>query len=257
MKFCRLGNSGEVVPVLGMGTHGTGYSDVLSSRRAVEVLRRGVELGLTFIDTAESYGNAELIVGEAIKGRRDKVFLASKVSREHLGYDEVLKACDRSLKRLGVSCLDLYQVHSAKTSVTVEETMRAMERLVELGKTRFIGVSNFSAERCRQAQNALKKTELVSNQVKYNYYHHNEVETLLLPYLRDNHITLIAYSPLENGDALTLGLAEKARVMGLTPAQYALRWLTDQNGVVAIPKTISLEHLEENMGAILPLKEVH
>lgn len=212
-------------------------------------------MGLTLIDTAESYGRAEQIVGEAVKGQREKVFIATKVSKEHLAYDDVLRACDRSLERLGVSYVDLYQVHSAKTTVPVEETMRAMERLVELGKTRYIGVSNYSAERCRQAQNALSKTELSSNQVKYNYFY-REPEKELLPYCQTNHINLIAYSPLGNGAVFNpecnRQLVHEAAQRGLTPSQYALRWLTDHANVVAIFKTISLKHIEENAAIYIP-----
>ena len=146
MKTKPLGRTQVQVPEIGLG--------VWQYRGGVEPLRHGIELGANLIDTAEMY-RTEDVVGEAVQGMRERVFIASKVSGDHLGYDQVLRAADASLQRLGVDTIDLYQVHWPSRSTPIEETMRAMGTLVDTGRIRYIGVSNFSAEELAEAEAAL------------------------------------------------------------------------------------------------------
>ena len=213
----------------------------------VKALRRGVELGINLIDTAEMYasGGAEEVVADATKGIRDEVFIASKVSPEHLRRDEVLKACRASLQRLGTRHIDLYQVHWPNPKVPIAETMSAMEQLVREGAIRFIGVSNFSVAETEDATRALANNEIASNQVEYSLSN-RYVEPEILPYCVREKMTLIAYSPLARGQipgSLPKSLLQK---FNLTPAQAMLNWVTRNEQVVAIPKAANISHLEEN-----------
>jgi diketogulonate reductase-like aldo/keto reductase len=158
--MCKeLAKTGVALPEVALGTwqyHG-----------GVEPLRVGIDLGANFIDTAESYGTEEL-VGQAIKGIRDKVFLATKVSPRNFRRPDVIRAAEQSLRRLNTDHIDLYQLHWPNYTVSIAETMAAMEELVETGKVRFIGVSNFSAREIAKAQATLLKNWIVSNKVRYN-----------------------------------------------------------------------------------------
>lgn len=241
-----------------MGTWGIGgFSNPDPSRdaQAVEAVRRGLELGLALIDTAEMYGrgHTEEVVAEIIAGIREQVFLATKVSADNLSYHSVLKACDASLKRLGTSYIDLYQIHWPNKRYPISKTMRAMERLVREGKGRFIGVSNFSVAETREAQEALSKTDLASNQVEYSILD-REIEADLLPYCQRRRITVIAYTPIAKarilrGTAAHI-LGEFAMKYGKTPVQVALNWLITKSNVVAIPKASNVVHVEENAEAV-------
>ncbi|MGB7718391.1 MAG: aldo/keto reductase, partial [Bryobacteraceae bacterium] len=176
-----FGWTGVKVPVIGQGTwmiEGSGASE----RRAVEALRAGIDLGLTHIDTAEMYGNgrAEELIGEAIAGRRDEVFLVSKVLPSNASYDGTLRACERSLARLGTDHLDLYLLHWAG-SYPLGDTMRAMERLADQGQIRFAGVSNFDVPQVEAAQAALRHHKLAANQVLY-HLRGRGIERKLIPY---------------------------------------------------------------------------
>ena len=249
MDLKELGNTGVMVSEIGLGTWKYG--------RGVEPLRRGVELGAFLIDTAEMY-RTEDVVGRAISGRRDQVFLASKVSGSHLRYDQVMKALEASLRRLAVDCIDLYQIHWPDSRVPIAETMRAMEELVDQNIVRHIGVSNFSTSELQQAQAAMANHPIVSNQVLYSLKARH-IERDLLPYCQENHVTVIAYTPLADGslaakprfgpsrgfEALE-GLAAQVKK---TPAQVALNWCTSHPNVIAIPKSNSLSRTEENCGA--------
>ncbi len=211
---------------------------------------------MTLIDTAEIYarGHSEEVVAKAIRGQRDKVFLATKVSADNLVYDRVLDAANKSLKRLEVSYVDLYQVHWPNSRVPIAETMSAMEELVRQGKVRHIGVSNFSVRQTREAKEALAKIELASNQVEYSLLDRS-IEADLLPYCQKEQVTIIAYSPLARGNIPKLRggratiLDEIATKYGRTPVQVALNWLVTQLGVMAIPKAIKEAHVKENAGA--------
>ena len=253
MERRELGKTGEKVPVLGMGTWQVGDSqDERSSE--IQALRKGIGLGMNMIDTAEmyGYGKAESLVGQTIKGIRDDVFVATKASPENFGYDRLLASCEASIKRLGVKHIDLYQLHWPSNSIPIQETMKAMEELVSRGKVRYIGVSNFSVSQTTQAREALPRSELTSNQVRYSLAH-REIEGQLLPFCRKEKITVIAYSPLNVGRLTTSkipsGLLEK---YGMTPAQIMLNWVTYDEDVVAIPKATNLQHIEEDAAALNP-----
>jgi len=245
MDYKQLGDTGVQIPEIGLGTWA--YTG------GVEPLRRGVELGAFLIDTAESYGTEEA-VGQALQGIRDQVFLATKVSREHFRRADLLKAADQSLKRLGIDHIDLYQLHFPNFSIPVEETMGGMESLVEAGKVRFIGVSNFSVEQMKQAQAALSKDRIVSNQVKYSLIA-RDIEADVLPFCQENQVTVIAYSPLAKGlDHIARKdrdriIGQVAAMAGKTEAQVALNWCIAEDNVIAIPKANSVAHVEENCGA--------
>lgn len=245
MRSKQLGNTGVQVPELALGTW--------QYRGGAEVLRAGIELGATFIDTAESYGT-EPVVGEAIRGIRDRIFLASKVSPRHFRRHDVIKAAECSLKQLNTDYLDLYQLHWPNYTVPIGETMSAMERLVEMGKIRFIGVSNFTVAEMRRAQAHLSKARIVSNQVRYSLIDRS-AEQELLPYCEANQISLLAFSPLATGfDNLRLSdredsLGQIAAEAGKTRAQVALNWCVSHPAVIAIFKADKVEHVRENCAA--------
>src|ERR671915_742020 len=189
MELKKLGNTGVMVPEVGLGT--ARYTG------GVEPLRRGVELGAFLIDTAEMY-RTEDAVGQAVKGIRDRVFIATKVLDSHLRYDQVMRAAEASLRRLGTNYIDLYQIHWLNSGVPIKETMRAMETLVDSGQVRHIGVSNFSVKELEEARSVMTRYPIVANQVLYNLKR-REIEKDLLPYCQQNHITIIADTPLADG----------------------------------------------------------
>jgi diketogulonate reductase-like aldo/keto reductase len=257
LEFKRLGRTDVMVSAIGMGTWGIGgfsTPDYKYDEMAIRALRRGIELGITLIDTAEMYGggHSEEVVGIAIKDLREKVFIATKVWYTNLRYDDVLRSAEKSLKRLQIDTIDLYQVHWPNPHIPLSETMRAMERLVLDGKVRFIGVSNFSVKLMEEARAALSKIDIVSNQVEYSLLS-REVEDDILPYCEKENITLIAYSPLGRGNILndprSKILREVAKKYNKTLVQVALNWLIAKKPVVAIPKAINLSHVEENVNA--------
>lgn len=260
MEFKEIGRSGVKIPVLGLGTWGIGgfSSKFLGGEdESVRALRLGLELGMRFIDTAEMYasGHSEEVVAQAVAKERESVFIATKVSPENLTYERLLRSCDASLKRLRTDYVDLYQVHWPNPNIPIGETMRAMERLVTEGKVRHIGVSNFSVQQTREAQTALCKVQLVSNQVEYSLLDRS-IEVDLLPYASAEHITIIAYSPVAKGQIPESGRDKRWQVLekiaskyGKTSVQAALNWLIMKDPVVAIPKSVQLGHLKENSGA--------
>jgi diketogulonate reductase-like aldo/keto reductase len=249
METRELGNTGVMVPEIGIG--------VWRYKGGVEPLRRGIELGATLIDTAEVYGT-ENVVAQAVGGIRDRIFIASKVSGSHLRHDELLRAADASLRRLDTDAIDLYQIHWPNSSVPIKETMRAMETLVDRGLVRHIGLSNFDLGELREAQAAMSKYPIVSNQVLYNL-NRREIEHDLLPYCERNRITIIAYTPLDDGRLAVLprlrtsqkmqALARVAAETGKTLAQVALNWCTSRRGVIAIPKSNHTNRVIENCKA--------
>ena len=252
MEYRRLGRTDEKIPTVGMGTWRIGSYRTAEERAGqVRALRRGIELGMNFIDTAEMYasGRSEEVVGEAVRGARKDVFIASKVAPGHLHHDDVIRACRASLRRLGTSYIDLYQVHWPDPRVPIRETMSAMEELVREGAIRLIGVSNFSVAETEGARGALGKEEVVSNQVEYSLSN-RYVEPEILPYCSRERVTLIAYSPLARGriaDAIPRALLQK---YGMTPAQMMLNWVTREEQVVAIPKSANSSHLQENASSV-------
>jgi diketogulonate reductase-like aldo/keto reductase len=252
MEYRRLGRTDDQVSTVGMGTWRIGSYRTSEERKGqVQALRKGVELGINLIDTAEMYssGRSEEVVGEAIKGLRKEVFVASKVSPDNLHHDDVIKSCRASLARLGTTYIDLYQVHWPNPKVPIRETMAAMEELVRDGAIRYIGVSNFSVAETEEAGRTLARYEIVSNQVEYSMGN-RLVEADILPYCVKEKMTLIAYSPLARGQiagSLPGSILQKYR---MTPAQVMLNWVTRNDQVVAIPKAVSIPHLEENASSV-------
>ncbi len=249
MELKELGSTGVMVPEIGLGTW--------KYTGGTEPLRQGIALGAILIDTAEMYRNED-VVGRAIKDRRERVFLATKVLGSHLRYDEVLRAAEQSLRRLDVAFIDLYQVHWPSSNVPIKETMAAMESLVTSGLVKYVGVSNFSTRELQEAQAAMPNTPIVSNQVLYNLKCRG-IERDLLPYCQENRVTIMAYTPLADGslaaaphfrrgEAMQV-LNQVAEQLGKTLAQVALNWCTSRPGVIAIPKSNSVARTVENCGS--------
>jgi diketogulonate reductase-like aldo/keto reductase len=261
MEFKELGRSGQKVPVLGLGTWkiGGGFTSSTSGdNESVRALQHGLALGMRMIDTAEMYGqgHSEEIVAKAVRAQRESVFIASKVSREHLHYDDVIRACESSLKRLGTNHIDLYQIHWPNDAIPVSETFKAMEHLVLEGKIHHIGVSNFSVQQTIEAQNALSKCSLASNQVEYSLLDRS-IEADLLSYAEKEHLTIVAYTPVAKGLIAKGGSGERWQVLEeicskyhRTRTQVALNWILARKSVVAIPKAVSTKHVEENACAV-------
>ena len=241
MQQKELGSTGVMLPEIGFGTwQYTG---------GVGPLRRGMELGAFLVDTAELY-ETEDQVGKAARGRRESMFIATKVSPEHFKRNDLLKAADDSLQRLETDYIDLYQLHWPNPSVPIEETMNAMEFLVDVGKVKFIGVSNFSVGQMDEAQNTMEKYKIVSNQVKFSLIDRS-IESEILPYCQENNITVMAYTPLARDLKNFRSKAmDKVRAMvAKSEAQVALNWCISKDNVVAIPKANSIEHVEDDCGA--------
>ena len=255
MQYKTLGNTNRKISVIGQGCMGIGgYFSKDTSRDGylVRMLQEGIDSGLAFLDTAEAYGDghSEKLVGIAIEGRRDDVFLATKVSPEHLSYDAVLRSAEQSLRRLKTDYIDLYQLHWPNPRIPITETMAAMEQLVRRGIVRHIGVSNFSLPEIREAQVALTQEKIVSIQIEYNLFDRT-IEDDILPYCEQEGMTTIAYSPLDRGNLVTKdrrskALQEIANKYNKTAAQLCLKWLVSHSSLIAIPKATSREHIKEN-----------
>lgn len=256
MQLKEFGKTRLKVSEIGMGTYydpfwiAAGY---LGWRRGaaskIEAVRAGLDVGITLVDTAEIY-RSEPLVAKAIAGlKRDEIFLATKVWSNHLESDDLTKAFDKSLERLGTSYIDLYQVHFPNSRVPIQETMSAMEKLVEQGKLMHIGVSNFNLDQLKEAQSALSKFELSSVQLDYSLVHRN-VEKDILPYCDKEGIALLAYYPLGHGrlpsDSRLDSIGSRH---GKTRAQVALQWLTGKTNVFPIPRASRSNHVRENSEA--------
>ncbi|HYG57785.1 MAG TPA: aldo/keto reductase [Symbiobacteriaceae bacterium] len=242
--------SGEVVPVLGQGTWNMGEK---RDRRRDEVasLRLGLDLGMTLIDTAEMYasGGAEEVVAEAIAGRRDEVFLVSKVLPSNATRRGTLAACERSLKRLKTDRIDLYLLHW-RGHPPLKETLEAFGTLVRDGKIRYWGVSNFDPADMEELAQLHGGLGVATNQVLYNLTRRG-IEWDLLPWCRERCIPIMAYAPFEQGRMLGHPVLHSvAGRHGVTAAQVALAWLFLQDGVMVIPKAGRPEHVRENRAAL-------
>ncbi|SFO27631.1 Aldo/keto reductase [Cohaesibacter marisflavi] len=236
----------DVVPALGQGTW---YMGDDPSRKADEVasLRRGVELGMTLIDTAEMYGSgkSERVVGEAIAPIRDDVFLVSKVLPFNASHEGTLEACKASLSRLGTDRLDLYLLHWPGPH-PLEETIAAFEELQQAGKIRHWGVSNFDPNDMTELMSTQGGEQVATNQVLYNLTRRG-IEWDLLPQSQEDGLPIMAYSPIEQARLLSRPeLKSLASDLDLTPAQLALAWVIRKSGIVAIPKAGTVAHVEEN-----------
>lgn len=243
-----LGGSGEFISAIGVGTYG-----VVNEARAVEALEHAVNLGLNLIDTAEMYGSgrAEELVGEVAKRvGRSNVFIVTKLYPYRFkSQGEAIKALRASLRRLNVGYVDLVLIHWPDEATPIERQVKSLEALADNGLTRYIGVSNFTAEQLERALASTARHNIVANQVKYSVMDRS-VEKSLLPFCIKNKVTLMAYTPLERGEVSRIKLLnELALKYGKTPIQIALNFLISRPYVVAIPKTERRERVEEFRGA--------
>lgn len=255
MKYETLYN-GEKIPRLGLGTWKMGGGmtpEPSQDQEVIRVLRAAIEMGYTHIDTSEMYGggHTEELIGQAIKSfRREEVFIATKAWDTHLRSEQILRACEDSLKRLDLDFIDLYMVHWPNPEVPLEETFDALNTLIEQGKVRHLGAGNFNLSLLRKAQ-ALSNTPLATDQVPYSLRTRKYVRNGVLDFCRENNILLTAYSPIERGslvdDPQIRYIAQK---YGATPAQISLAWLVRQPKVIAIPMSMSIEHLRSNLEAL-------
>ncbi len=251
--------TGFSMPVFGIGTWQMGgryERDFSNNDKAdIDTIKSAIELGVIHIDTAEVYANgyAETLVGKAIKKyNRKKLFIVSKVLDENLSYNNVIKSCKKSLKRLKTDYLDLYLAHRYNPKINLEETIKAMDELLKLGLIRNIGVSNFTWQHLKDAQ-SFSKNKIVCNQVHYNLMFREPEKTDLLDFCQKNDVFLVAWRPIGKGDLLkkipTI-LKEICDKYKKTPAQVAINWLISQPYVLTLAKTSNINHLKENLGGI-------
>jgi len=283
MEYRKLGNSDLKISTVGLGCWAFGGSDwgEVKDEESIETIHKALDLGINFFDTAEAYGvdsHSETVVGKALEGHRDEVVLATKVSNDHLREAQVLEAVEGSLRRLRTDHIDLYQVHWPTKFVPMEETMSAMVKLLEQGKIRYIGVSNFWKD---QLEEAIKYAEIVSLQPPYNIFW-RFIEEDTLPFCIENNIGVIVYSPMAQG--LLTGKFTKDTVMpeddirsknmlfrgeifqkclevvgeikkiatkyNKTAAQTSVNWLLCQKGITsAVVGAKRISQLKENIGA--------
>ena len=241
--------SGREIPLLGQGTWRMG--EKASQKKAeIDALRLGLDLGMSLIDTAEMYGEggAEKVVAEAISGRRDEIFLVSKVYPFNASYRGVISACDRSLSRLKTNYLDLYLLHW-RGSVPLSETLRGLQHLQQAGKILDYGVSNFDLDDMEEAMSLSGGNDIAANQVLYNLMRRG-IEWDLLPWCKKRNIPIMAYSPVEqkafvnHSQLKAISSRHKA-----TTTQIALSWLLHQDNIIAIPKATNPKHIKENHAA--------
>lgn len=250
MEQRNFGEHGPRVPVIGQGTWNLDRAD---RPAAIKALRRGLDLGMTHIDTAEMYGEAEPMIAEAIAGRRDEVFLVSKVLPSHASRTGVSQACERSLRRLRTDRLDCYLLHW-RGHTPLAETIAAFEALKSAGHILSWGVSNFDESDLEEARRIAGDGSIACNQVLY-HLDERAIEHAVLPWCERNGVAVVGYSPFGNGrfpGPNTPGgrvLAEIARAHGATPHQVALAFLTRLMPLLAIPKAASVTHIEDNAGA--------
>lgn len=278
MERKTLGWTGEKISPLILGSWEYGTTSIIDEANAVKIIRKAIEMGINAIDTAESYGNglSEIVIGRAIKQfKREEVFIITKVSIDHLRYDDVLRAAEGSLKRLETNYIDLYLVHWPNHYVPIRETAKAMERLFNEGKIRYIGLSNFSLPLLREFREHLSKTDVAANELHYNLLF-RDVEKEVLPYMQRENIPLLAYDSLGLGylvgrkevrneyrwyvlaretyirsiEPLVNEISSIAKELNKTPAQVVLNWLISKDNVFAIFNTTKEEHLKDNLGSI-------
>ena len=250
MKQKKFGNRGPDVSVIGQGTW---YLDRGDRKSAVAALRRGIDLGMTHIDTAEMYGDAELVIADAIAGKRDDLFLVSKVLPSNASRRGTITACERSLKRLKTDHLDCYLLHW-RGSYPFEETVAAFDELVRSGKIRCWGVSNFDSDDLDELRDVAGEGKIACNQVLY-HLQERAIEHAVIPWCEQHGVAVVAYSPFGHNDfpsARSKGgevLQVIADAHKATARQVALAFLTRAPSVIAIPKASSAEHAADNAGA--------
>jgi diketogulonate reductase-like aldo/keto reductase len=250
MRSKSFGRGGPDVSVIGQGTW---YIDRGDRKAAIVALRRGLELGMTHIDTAEMYGDAELVIADAIEGRRDEVFLVSKVLPGNASRRGTITACERSLKRLKTDRLDCYLLHW-RGSYPLSETVAAFDDLMRAGKIRSWGVSNFDVDDLDELLDAAGQGKIACNQVLY-HLKERAIEHAVIPWCERHGVAVVAYSPFGHNDfpppkskpgELLQRIADAHRA---TPRQVALAFLARENTVFAIPKASAPEHAADNAGA--------
>jgi diketogulonate reductase-like aldo/keto reductase len=248
MRGRQFGPTGASVPVIGIGTWNMEGDD---RKGAITAIRRAVEIGMVHVDTAELYGSGkvESLVGEAIKGVRDKIFLVSKVLPRNASYAGTLRACEDSLTRLGTDHLDCYLLHWRET-LPLADTFRAFETLREDGKIRAWGVSNFDDDDLREALALAGPGKIACNQVLY-HLEERTIEHRVVPWCEKHGVAVVAYSPFgsRGGFPASRELAEIARRLGATPRQVALAFLARRPSVFTIPKSSHTQHVDEIAGA--------
>jgi diketogulonate reductase-like aldo/keto reductase len=250
MQSKTFGRTGATVSVIGQGTW---YLDRGDRKRAISALQRGLDLGMNHIDTAEMYGDAELVIADAIAGRRDEVFLVSKVLPSNASRRGTVTACERSLKRLKTDRLDCYLLHW-RGSYALEDTVAAFDDLVRSGKIKSWGVSNFDADDLDELLDIAGEGRIACNQVLY-HLRQRAIEHAVIPWCERHGVAVVAYSPFGHDDFPTERskggevLAEIARAHGATPRQVALSFLTSAAAVFSIPKASSPDHAGENAAA--------
>jgi diketogulonate reductase-like aldo/keto reductase len=250
MKLQPFGSAGREVSVIGQGTW---YIDRGNRGSAVAALRRGIDLGMTHIDTAEMYGEAEPVVAEAIAGRRDDIFLVSKVLPSNASRRGTIIACERSLARLKTDRLDCYLLHW-RGSYPLAETVAAFEELVSAGKIRSWGVSNFDADDLAKMLAVVGEGKIACNQVLY-HLKQRAIEHAVIPWCAQHGVAVVAYSPFGHNDfpqprsKAGAALQAIAEALGASPRQVALSFLTREPSVFAIPKASTSEHAADNAAA--------
>ncbi|MGC8660944.1 MAG: aldo/keto reductase [Nitrososphaeria archaeon] len=254
MNYFKLIGNDRVSPI-GLGTWGMGgktYPDSSRDHEMIKAIMFAISNGLSLLDTAEFYaqGHTEELVGKALKQvEREKVFVISKVWYTHLERDQVLRSAESSLKRLNLSYIDLYLIHWPNESVPLREPLSAMQKLIDDGKIRYAGVSNFDIELLKKAREEIPRSDLVADEVRYSLLY-REPEKRLLPYCKREHLAFIAYTPLEKGlvskDSF---LSEIGKKYNKTATQIALNWLS-YNDTIPIPKSEKIDHIKENAGAM-------
>lgn len=248
---------GRSIPKIGFGMWrigGGSYPDPSLDSASMTAIRRALEVGYAHFDTAEAYasGHAEELLGRAAREtntKRENLFITTKISPEHLAYEQVLRSCENSLRRLGMDYVDLYLIHWPRAGMKLEETFRALNRLVRDGKVKYLGVSNFNLTLLKQAQ-SLAESPILTDQVPYSLPERTYVQNGVLEYCQKHDILLTAYSPVKFRD-LTSNKTVKAIADAhpATPHQIALAWLVAQPRVITIPMSYNPLHIRENFAA--------
>ncbi len=260
MKYKNLGTS--KIPALGLGTWGMGGKDVpdtTQDKENISLLQQAIDLGITLIDTAEFYGNGhtEELIGEAIANyKRENLFLCVRVGFEHLRYNDVITSAKNSLKRLHTDYIDLFSIQKPNPDIPLKETLEAMNTLRDTGIVKHLGVSNFAVPDLREAMR-YSQNEIVANHLEYNLCTRNQarfntdVESKIIPFCQENNIAVIAWRPLALGKLAKVRILEDlSHKYHKTPSQIALNWLISKKGIVTIPKSSSIAHIQENLGSM-------
>jgi diketogulonate reductase-like aldo/keto reductase len=255
MKYETVHN--VTLPKIGFGAWSIGggsYPDPSLDSASMTALRAALEIGYTHFDTAEAYasGHSEELIGRAIREsntKRENVFITSKVSPEHLSYEAVFNSCENSLRHLGMDYIDLYLIHWPGTGIKYEETFRALNKLVQDGKVRHLGVSNFKLRLLKQVQQ-YSETPIITNQIPYRLPDKTYVENGVIDYCQENDILITAYSPLKFRNlSVNKTIKAIAQAHSATSYQIALAWLVAQPRVITIPMSYHPQHIRENFEA--------